>query len=179
MGDLKSKMLSGQQLKRAIPDSTIMAHKTVQRYINPRDLFNHRELPNVCFLFYENDSDPDGTIYGHWCLLIEYADSFLFFDPYGGSPQSQRELVNRTFHSYPYLIDLVEQRAELPLNWSKTQYQSKKEGVNTCGRHVLIRAIHQSKGNAEYREWMKAKCKKYKTDPDGVVTILSNQKWGF
>lgn len=82
---------------------------------------------------------------GHWLALWHDAeeDTFHIFDPYGIPPDGDRKWL--THDEAVYLREtepLLRQLAKATgarTEWSAARLQQRREGVNTCGRFVIVR----------------------------------------
>ena len=83
------------------------------------------------------------TNYGHWCCVYEYNDIIFFFDSYGSKPDTQlkflpRDLKQELNSNHNYLIKLMYDSGK-EVEYNQHDLQSRKLGVNTCGRHCVNR----------------------------------------
>ena len=81
--------------------------------------------------------------YGHWCCVYEYNDIIFFFDSYGGVVDSQlkflpRDLKEELNSNHNYLIKLMYDSGK-EVEYNQHDLQSRKLGVNTCGRWCVNR----------------------------------------
>jgi len=94
--------------------------------------------------------------YGHWTALIRDRDNMIiyYFDPYGGilddpinhvDPRIAKEL----HANHNYLARLIEKDG-YSCDYSDYPLQRLEDGINTCGRHVAARIIHNDLTNDEY-----------------------------
>ena len=91
-----------------------------------------------CVLLYHTSEN-----YGHWCCVYEYNDIIFFFDSYGGVVDSQlkflpRDLKEELNSNHNYLIKLMYDSGK-NVEYNQYEFQSRKMGVNTCGRHSVNR----------------------------------------
>lgn len=173
---LKSKMLSGEELKTAIPDSTLYIHSQLKNFTNIRQLFRGT-VPNVCFILYEWGQD-NGAISGHWCLVIEHLNDILMFDPYGASLTEQWNYVKGHFKTEPYLINLLNKSGMKVYN-NTEQYQGKGYEINTCGRWCILRAMYESLNEEQFYNRVVELCHEMRLSPDNMVTKLTYDLFGF
>lgn len=94
--------------------------------------------------------------YGHWTALIRDKENKIiyYFDPYGGMLDDPINHVNpmiaKELHAnHNYLARLIE-REGYRCDYSDHPVQKLEEGINTCGRHVAARIIHDDLTNDEY-----------------------------
>jgi hypothetical protein len=77
-------------------------------------------------------------------VLTKRNSKFFWFDPYGKSPDDEEKWL-----THEERISLGENRPILHeiipndlLSWNKIDFQSKREGVNTCGRWCCFFCIY-------------------------------------
>lgn len=146
------------------------------------DLHKYKNIDEVlgpygaCILLFE--AKPN---YGHWCAIIkENNNSIEFFNPYGGFPDDSLKYIPHHFAKIsnqlvPYLSLLL---ADSPyeLYYNEFAFQKHKKNIKTCGRHCVFRVMHKHMNIYQYKNILDNLCKKYKTDYDGVVTIMTTNK---
>ena len=91
-----------------------------------------------CVMLYHTSEN-----YGHWCCVYEYNDIIFFFDSYGGVVDSQlkflpRDLKEELNSNHNYLIKLMYDSGK-EVEYNQHDLQSRKLGVNTCGRWCVNR----------------------------------------
>lgn len=87
--------------------------------------------------------------YGHWTLCFMYPDdrTVEFFDSYGYFPDDEMSFIPKDIQkeykeNFPYLCKLL-LNSGYKVVYNNHKLQSKKEGVNTCGRHVVSRLMYR------------------------------------
>jgi hypothetical protein len=83
--------------------------------------------------------------YGHWTCLYELNNIIYFFDSYGFMPDQQlgfnQPYINKKLNqNYKHLLYML-YKSNKKVEFNEYQLQSKKDGINTCGRWVLIRLM--------------------------------------
>ncbi len=131
--------MSNEELSRVSP------HTRVCKYA---DLATARSLDEAlgpgksCIFLYETKPG-----YGHWCMVFLRRDGERtiaeMFDPYGLLPDDQLKLVDsdariKLAQDEPHLTRLL---FECPydVEFNHFHLQAIQEGINTCGRHCLVR----------------------------------------
>lgn len=127
---------------------------------------------NCCIILYS--ARPR---YGHWCALIKRDDEIEFFNPYGGLPDAGLKLINPRFRIesnqfLPYLKMLMYE-SPYALHYNEFQFQRKNVYVKSCGRHCIVRVMCKNLNIYQYKKLLDHLRKLFKTDYDGVVTILT------
>lgn len=135
------------------------------------------------FVLFVQKEKPS-LVSGHWLAAIRRASegTVLLFDPYGG--RSSPWNLNRTFisnrqldaldQSEPHLDNLVKAAGLKPV-YSTVRYQRMKEGVNTCGRHCVVRVLNREKSEEEYKEYI-SKFDEFGLNPDQAVTLITLER---
>lgn len=153
---LEGTELSGQDIKnilgkktRIIPYPELGSVKSIQQLL-PK--------PNTYFiLFFETTNSTTG----HWQCVFRSGGGYHFWDSYGLAPSADKKYVSRTILKKlaeypPYLPNLINKSLQQGDRWNynKTQYQSWKGSVATCGRHVCTRLLHRSKSEQDYYNYL-------------------------
>lgn len=78
--------------------------------------------------------------YGHWTLLHRTPEGIEFFDPYGILIDKEFEQIE--WKQPHYLAKLLHKISKkVPINYNQYKFQKKKQGVNTCGRWIILRKL--------------------------------------
>lgn len=131
---------------------------------------------DACVLLFE--AKPN---YGHWVCLFKINNHTLeFFNPYGGFPDDSLEYIpenfrERSYQKFPILSELL-LVCPYELTYNEHQFQQKTKDIKTCGRHCVVRLLHRNLSLEEYTHFLNDMCKKFNTDYDGIVTILTINK---
>lgn len=106
---------------------------------------------------------------GHWTLLLQTPEGVEFFDSYGMQPDTEfKELSWQQPH---YLAQRLLQISNLvPINYNQYQLQSRKEGINTCGRWVILRSLLDKFTTSQFQRAVTKLAKHYHITPDQLVT---------
>ena len=83
---------------------------------------------------------------GHWCCILKYNKTIEWFNPYGIRPDAQKNMLgkarNMMLGQYKdYMTDLMKSSKGYKLIYNKARLQKLKEGINTCGRWIILRII--------------------------------------
>ena len=83
---------------------------------------------------------------GHWCCLIRNKNILEWFDPYGLGVDSELRFVDKVKkkmlgEDHKHLTRLLEHASKhgYKIIWNKRKLQKFKDGINTCGRWVILR----------------------------------------
>lgn len=118
---------------------------------------------------------------GHWVCVSRINNEIEFFDSYNNYPDTQlkwtplhlRELLNQ---KDTYLSDLLD-KTNKKVYYNEIQYQSNKDDIATCGRHVIFRLMKLKEGLDldDYQRYIKSLKDKYNTTYDIIVSkFISN-----
>ena len=133
------------------------------------DLHNIKSIDELlgphkkCVLLYHTS-----TNYGHWCCVWEYNNTIFFFDSYGGVVDTQlkflpRDLKQELNSNHNYLIKLMYD-SDKEVEYNQHDLQSRKLGVNTCGRWCVNRLRFPEISIDDYYQLFKDSSKYMKND---------------
>jgi hypothetical protein len=88
----------------------------------------------------------DSVNKGHWCCILKYDKTIEWFNPYGGIPDRQKNLLGKARNMMlgqeeDYLTNLMTKSKGYKLIYNKKRLQKLKQGINTCGRWIIFRII--------------------------------------
>jgi len=164
---LMSVALSGDQITKATGVTRVVTLSDFKRFTKLSDLLGPQR---ACVLLYETADN-----YGHWCCLFEVNENLVeFFDPYGMMIDHELKYIPDKFLkskslNHTYITKLLYDSKYGNIEWNNHPLQSKQNGVNTCGRHVIVRLNNRKLKLDEYIE----KISKSGYDPDTYVTIVT------
>lgn len=105
--------------------------------------------------------------YGHWTLLLKTPEGVTFFDSYGFQPDKEFKFVYQQPH---YLaLRLLELSKIVPIHYNQYQFQSKKQGISTCGRWICLRSLLDGLTTDQFHKVIVRAAKKYKVKLDQLV----------
>jgi hypothetical protein len=124
--------LSGDDIKEIL-DVNIIRFSELKNYNDIEDLLR----PNSCIVIFWETEDYNK---GHWTALMRYDDYYEYFDSYGLLESEDFALVPK------HMKKELKERDYLKTLFTGNQvvqntfdYQQWKDGVNTCGRWVILR----------------------------------------
>ena len=112
--------------------------------------------------------------YGHWTALIDQGSHIEFFDSYQSKPDHEFDHINKkerksfNYKGVPYLSKLL-QKSGRAIEYNQQPMQKLGDGVNTCGRHCVVRILLKDIPLSDYQAIMQM------FDPDKLVTDLTNK----
>jgi hypothetical protein len=88
----------------------------------------------------------DSVNKGHWCCILKYDKTIEWFNPYSGIPDRQKNLLGKARNMMlgqdeDYLTNLMTKSKGYKLIYNKKRLQKLKQGINTCGRWIILRII--------------------------------------
>lgn len=138
------------------------------KFFHFSDLTKYKKIEQIlpksrecCVIFFETESKYTG----HWTSLCRNVNEYTFFDSYGNSENSDYQYIPHPLKeklniNKDYLRELLKGKK---LIQNHIDFQSWKEGINTCGRFVSMFLYLWKKGyNLEsFQKVMKENKKKY------------------
>lgn len=112
---------------------------------------------------------------GHWAMLHKTVNKsgkpvIEFFDSYGMLPDQAIELMN--LQDQPDIVKYLYDSGE-KIEYNQYPFQKIGSGINTCGRHCMVRHRYKNMSIDEYHRRMKKVAKKTDLDFDQIVSILT------
>lgn len=156
--------LSDADVRRLVGDkanvitySQLRGYNTIDQVLGPY---------KCCFLLYEWRKG-----YGHWTLLTRHKNLIEFFNPYGGKPDDELDNVNPELREelgedHPYLCDLL-RKCNYDLSYNEFQFQKLDQGVKSCGRWTVIRALLKDMDLYDFQKLF------YDLYADDIVTVIT------
>lgn len=162
-----SKSLSTDEIKALNPDCKVLTYADFMRYDTLQDLLK----PFNCVIFLYMSSHN----YGHYCALWQNEPHVLhFYDPYGVYIDKQLNFISSKKNKelgqeIKHLSELILKDQSIKTIYvNHHKFQKLKKGVNTCGRHVLVRTLLRNLSEKEYEKLFKGK------DADRVVVKVTD-----
>ena len=130
--------LDDSEIRKYLPNVKILTYDMLSSIPNIEALLP-RDKSYIFLLYLETPSS------GHWVSLMRYGKTIEYFDSYGGKidapllwlPKTDREPLGT---STPYLTRLLNDAvSRFKVIYNPISYQSKKDDVNSCGRHSIFR----------------------------------------
>ena len=138
----------------------------------------HELLPKpMMYKFILTEFEPNK---GHWCIIMRYANTVEWFDPYGSNPTHTLNFISRAMNkkldnTKSDITDLIKTvQSPDKFIYNKTAFQAEADGVNTCGKHCLLRLQMMIMGHdlKSYAAFMKQMRKKMNMPYDIVVSTF-------
>lgn len=146
------------------PNVSFMGYNELENVVNIFDIF--KGTVQSVFILLDIRNDRDMRSIGHWVLLGKNKRKLYYYDPYGLNLGKDLVLTG----SEPYLTMLLSKR-ELDVNHFR--HQMFRDEINTCGRHLVVRAFFNYMTNDEYDKQVIRPLKTFVTDNDVFVTLMT------
>jgi hypothetical protein len=140
-----------KQLKTNITDEDLNRHLGLNAY---NEIIKYSDLAGVNSIYdilpkdksYKVILIEDSPNHGHWCSIYRYGDTIEWFDSYGLKYDGELKFINRCIKKMlgedkHYLTDLLKKVKDRKVIYNKKKLQKLKNGINTCGRWVILRTI--------------------------------------
>lgn len=142
--------LTGEDIEKLLGfRPSIMMYKSLSKFLDdPSKFFNILKKKKVIFVLY-----PTVSVYnGHWCVIIKNHFGYEFFDPYGLDMDNEKLFINpiSLVFTESYLNYLKLLFLNTPYIHNKFPFQQMKDGINTCGRWCVHRALNKPLSNQSY-----------------------------
>jgi hypothetical protein len=176
-------MLTGTQLRRlAGPGTRVILYRDLNDIGSIEELFNGYK--KVLILYVQNESGASAS--GHWTLLlyrrsgarhiIEYMDSYGGFinKPLSWNSAIKNNNLEQDDKRLFQLLSEFESKPNHEVHYNELPLQARKQGVNTCGRWVGLRARFSDISLEEFQELFR-KAKRSGTNLDELVVAITDQ----
>lgn len=158
--------LTGGDILKALKNKIdIVGYQDLQYYNNINELLSPYGAVVVLYPFKAN--------IGHWVCVFYSVNrdgnmAIEFFDPYGLKVDSEFKYIDG--YSGPNYMARLLYHSSLPIEYNNTKLQQMKEGIDTCGRHVIVRLWEKDKYIDDYVKELKSI---KGLTPDEIVTLLT------
>lgn len=176
MNDLKSMMaysLDDSEVRKYAKklgyDCKVVSYDKIHKYKTLDQLLGKDGCVVILYLTSEH--------YGHYVLVFKRGKTIEFYDPYGIGVDNEFTFIPKEFQGesnqdYPYLTQLL-YNSGYKIHRNQYRLQKGKNGVNCCGRHALVRLLFRNLNEDQYKDLLKTLSKKFKTNADGIVTLMT------
>ena len=155
----------------------IVQYQDLDNFSHIDDLFKNSSF-NFCVMFFpENEAKNSG----HWTCIIkhkngkyEYFDSYKDYPPDSEKKWLSDQLIKDLHIEKPLLKELFKGSGIDKVVFNPHPFQSQKEGVNDCGRHVCSRLMFHDMELNDYWKMIKDST----MNPDTFVTVLISKILG-
>lgn len=153
-------------------NNVMLRYPELENFRSILDIFDEYNC-DAFVLLYQTDHN-----YGHWTCVIKRGDNIEFYDPYSSKSDDSIEhmkayLMGAGHNYYPHLIRLLlNTPSKYKLHYNQFPHQMKKNGVNTCGRHVGLRMLFKDLPIEEYHKKLFGNIKR---PVDSQVVEITNE----
>jgi len=132
--------MTDAQIKQILGEgSKIMKYAELANYKTIDELLP-REKDFVILLI------EDQPQHGHFCILLKYDNTVEWFNSYAYYPDRQKNMLNKAMNvmlgqNENFVTELMKNSTGYKLIYNKKRLQKLKEGINTCGRWTVLRAM--------------------------------------
>ena len=169
-----SYLVSNYDIENKFHHSTnikIMVYSDLSRYSSILQLLKSNK--SACFILLRTSNNS-----GHWTVLTRNGNTITYFDSYGKGPDKEMQYVeNRASlgENVLYLSKLIQTIPEgYTFQFNKTQFQSKRQNVNTCGKWctVFTKIIFEGLTLEDFKNRINQLKAQYKVSLDQLVCDL-------
>jgi len=151
------KSLTDEDLTRYLGGSigeNIIKYSSLKDYKSITDLLPSDKSYKIILI--EDDINK-----GHWVLALRMNGTVEFFNSYGEPVDKQKSMIGECKNALlgqtkNYLSKLFRSRPkDIKYVWNDKALQRQKEGINTCGRWVILRILMMKDMNMELDEFQR------------------------
>lgn len=171
-----SRELSNKDIRVLLPGVPI----TEYSQLATRNLSNIIDSSGRGIIFFIEEETAT-SLEGHWLAVIRQNEGVLVFDPYGGHKEPwfldhtwvQNRNLKTLHEDKPELVGIIA-RAGMKILYNEHRLQAMKPGVETCGRHCVVRCWYPAANSDVYANWLQTQ----DGNPDVTVSKLTYAKLG-
>jgi hypothetical protein len=170
LGKVKDYPLSDSDIRKMLgSDIKIVTYPELANMKDASEMFDSK---GRCILLYLTSSPTEG----HWVCLLNKKRGIEFFDPYGEPPEAAKKtadpaLLTQLNSRQPHLTQLLRNSGK-PVFYNTHGFQKDKSGVNTCGRHSVVRCLYAPYSLQKYASIIKSSG----LSPDDFVSGVTYDK---
>ncbi len=156
-----NKPISGLDIKKWLPNATIIKYSELKKY---------GKLPKLpIVLLYEIMPQ-----YGHWVTILKTPEGIEFFDSYGNIVDDQfsfipEEFRNKTNQDYKYLMHYLYDSKE-QINYNNYKFQGNPP-IATCGRWSILRNLFNYLTTDQFKDMIIKTAKELNVTTDDLVSL--------
>lgn len=170
---------------------TPLSDITIEKYLNDPKIIEYSDLKNYKTIDKLLPNNKDYVIIlfrhgsgAHWVCLLKNNNMIEHFCSYGSKPDEYyhnwtTKKINDKLGQYePYITKLL-YNCPYDIIYSPIDYQSSRDDIATCGRHILNRLFHFINHNSNlnnYYDYMKRKKNEYHKSYDDLVSVVVNHR---
>jgi len=132
--EIEYKSMSDSDLHAYFPGARVVKYSEIPK---DRSIMEWLKPGDIVFILFEQNFNT-----GHWVGLCRSDDAVYYFDSYGNPPEKplswNNPEKNIELQQEPGVLKGMLYKSPLPVYYNDVDYQSKNDGVATCGRHVSM-----------------------------------------
>ena len=154
--ELELEPMSDEDIRKILGhDTKILKYSELSKYSSIDDLLQKQK--DYCLILYELEENS-----GHWTAILKYENMVEAFDPYGIKYDNELDWISNSakqkLHEDKRLLSNLLQNTDHNVIYNKTQFQSMKKDISTCGDHCvhrIYRLIYDDFNLDDYTSYMK------------------------
>lgn len=182
-----NRQLLNQQMQEEITDGDICRYfgkKDFKNILKYSELSNYNSIQQLLprnkswkIILIENEYNS-----GHWTLIMHYNNNTIeWFNSYGTFPSEELDYISNNQNEQlnqdvKYLnILLTQALPKFNIIYNKRKLQQLEDGVNTCGKWIILRIIMMEKYNMDLNQFLQFidnLKKQFKLSYDELVTLI-------
>lgn len=149
----------------------VIKYSDLSNYSSLVDLFNKKKKDYRIMLI---ETKPN---VGHWVAILKDGDTYEYFDSYGSNPTAHLKTISSYIKKMLGMKpnDINSLLSKVKHTHNKIKMQKMEDGVNTCGRHVIMRIKDFMNGGnlVDYQHKIILGAKKQGMTPDEYIVSLT------
>lgn len=147
LNSVKINSMSDALIKAYLPNVRIVTSNELNSYTNIEDLLPH----NNTFFILLYERTPNN---GHWTCVTRNNNEISYFDSYGKEPDYAIEhwFKNNKQQQIKYLSHLLD-KTKMNVYYNDFDYQAQDGEISTCGRHVILFIIANTKKKMDLEQY--------------------------
>jgi hypothetical protein len=147
--EIKEYALGDDDIETILGKTFIFSYPYLDDVNHIDDVFDKNGRSIMLFL-----TEDENT--GHWISMHKNKEGIHYFDPYGIAPEGEKKwLTNQELEkldqAHPRLIQLFRE-SKYPIYYNNYEFQVDKKGINTCGRHCVVRLLFKNLSLEQYKK---------------------------
>ena len=167
--EIEYKSMSDSDLNTYFPGARVVKYSEIPKN---KSIMEWLKSGDIVFILYEADVNV-----GHWASVCRSDEAVYYMDSYGNKPEVPLKWntpeKNIELQQEPGVLKKLFYSSPLPVYYNDYDYQSKEEGISTCGRWCTAWFAHFKKMGGDLRSFKKMiddERKKTKKTNDELVT---------
>ena len=155
------------------------------------EIFTYPELSNVRSIDELLDHKGRGIMLflhtpksGHWIGIVKKGNTLEVYDSYGVKPDNQQDEIGADYETQKQLgqdaplLHEIAKRNGYTILYNKDKLQPMINGVNTCGRHAVMRVLFSDESLQNYKKKLRETAKRNGMSVDDLVYKITEKILG-